>query len=119
MALALVLFPHGAQHLLAWFGGYGFAGTYQWMTGLGFPGALAAVAIYVEFVAPFALLLGIAGRVAALGVVGLMLGAASVHVGNGFFMNWFGKLPAGAERYEYHILLATLAVAVAIAGAGR
>ena len=25
--LGLVLLPHGAQHALGWFGGYGFAGT--------------------------------------------------------------------------------------------
>jgi putative oxidoreductase len=117
--LAVVLFPHGAQHLLGWFGGYGFAGTYQWMTGLGFPGVLAAVAIITEFVAPLALVFGIGSRAAALGIVGLMAGAVTVHLANGFFMNWFGALPAGAEGYEYHLLLATIAVAVAIAGAGR
>jgi len=119
VVLALVLFPHGAQHLLGWFGGYGFGGTYQWMTGLGFPGSLAAAAIVTELVAPFALLAGVATRAAAVGVVGLMLGAASVHLQNGFFMNWFGALPTGLEGYEYHILLAAMAVAVAIAGAGR
>jgi putative oxidoreductase len=32
LALALVIFPHGTQHVLGWFGGYGFAGTYGWMT---------------------------------------------------------------------------------------
>jgi putative oxidoreductase len=119
LAVAAVLFPHGAQHLLGWFGGYGFSGTYQWMTGLGFPGPMAALAIVTEFVAPFALLVGFASRVAAAGVVGLMLGALSVHLGNGFFMNWFGSLPAGAEGYEYHILVIAMAVAVLIEGAGR
>jgi putative oxidoreductase len=119
VALAVVLFPHGAQHLLGWFGGYGFGGTYHWMTGLGFPGALAAVAIVTEFVAPLALLAGLASRAMAAGVVGLMLGAVRVHLENGFFMNWFGALPRGVEGYEYHILLATMAVAVVIAGAGR
>src|SRR6188472_273471 len=38
VALALLIFPHGAQHALGWFGGYGFGGTFKWMTGtLGFP----------------------------------------------------------------------------------
>lgn len=119
MALAVVLFPHGAQHLLGWFGGYGYAGTHAWMIELGFPGPLATAAIVTEFVAPLALAIGLASRAAAAGVVGLMVGAASVHLRNGFFMNWFGTLPAGAEGYEYHILLGTMAVAVAIAGAGR
>ena len=27
LALAIVIFPHGAQKLFGWFGGYGFQGT--------------------------------------------------------------------------------------------
>ena len=119
VVLAAVLFPHGAQHLLGWFGGYGFGGTYQWITGHGFPGPLAAAAIVTEFLAPLALAAGIATRAAAVGVIGLMMGAASIHVQYGFFMNWFGRLPAGAEGFEYHLLMATMALALAIAGAGR
>lgn len=119
IALAVILFPHGAQHLLGWFGGYGFAGTHQWMTGtLGFPGSLAALAILVEFFAPFALIVGIGGRIAALGVAGLMVGAASTHFDHGFFMNWFGTLPAGAEGYEYHLLVLAIALAIVLRGSG-
>jgi putative oxidoreductase len=119
LTLALVLFPHGAQHVLGWFGGYGFHGTLQWMTGtLGFPAPLAALALVTELVAPFALLAGLGGRVAALGIIGLMLGALSTHVANGFFMNWFGSLPAGHEGFEYHILALALAGTVALEGSG-
>lgn len=117
--LALVLFPHGAQHLIGWFGGYGFSGTYQWMTGLGFPGPLAALAIATEFLAPLALAVGVASRLAALGVIGLMLGAVRVHIVNGFFMNWFGALPAGTEGFEYHVLVLAMAAALVVSGAGR
>src|SRR4051794_33328970 len=75
LALAALLFPHGAQHALGWFGGYGFRGTHAWMTHtLGFPAPLAALAIVVELVAPLALLAGAGGRAAALGLVGLMIG---------------------------------------------
>ena len=60
VSLGLLLFPHGAQHALGWFGGYGFAGTLGWMTGtLGFPAPAAALAIVVELLAPVALVLGI------------------------------------------------------------
>jgi putative oxidoreductase len=119
LTVALVLFPHGAQHVLGWFGGYGFCGTFVWMTGtLGFPAALALVALITELVAPLALLLGAGGRLAALGVIGLMLGALSTHVANGFFMNWFGTLPAGSEGYEYHILMIALAGVVVARGSG-
>jgi putative oxidoreductase len=119
VVLGLVMFPHGAQHALGWFGGYGFSGTHRWMTGtLGFPAPLAALAIIVELLAPFALLAGIGGRLAAGGILGLMLGAASSHRHSGFFMNWFGSLPAGSEGFEYHILAGALALVVMIAGSG-
>jgi putative oxidoreductase len=119
LTLAAVFFPHGAQHVLGWFGGYGFHGTLQWMTGtLGFPAPLAALALVTELVAPFALLVGLGGRAAALGIVGLMLGALTTHVPNGFFMNWFGNLPAGQEGYEYHVLAIALAGSVALQGSG-
>jgi len=119
VTLAFVFFPHGAQHVLGWFGGYGFQGTLQWMTGtLGVPAPLAALALVTELVAPIALLAGVGVRVAALGIVGLMLGALTTHVANGFFMNWFGNLPAGREGYEYHILAIALAGTVALQGSG-
>ena len=119
LALAVVMFPHGAQHALGWFGGDGFAGTLGWMTDTaGFPAPLAALAIVVELLAPIALLLGLGGRLAAAGLFGLMLGAASTHVANGFFMNWFGALQSGAEGYEYHLLALALAAVVVIRGSG-
>jgi putative oxidoreductase len=119
VTLGVVLFPHGAQHVLGWFGGYGFHGTLGWMTGtLGFPGLLAVLALVTELAAPLALLLGLGGRLASLGIVGLMLGAASTHVANGFFMNWFGTLPAGSEGYEYHILVIALALTLVVEGSG-
>lgn len=119
IALGLVMLPHGAQHALGLLGGYGFAGTLGWMTGtLGFPAPAAALAIVVELVAPIALLAGFAGRLAALGIVGLMVGALTTHWANGFFMNWFGKLPAGQEGFEYHLLVIALAAVVVIAGSG-
>lgn len=33
IALGIVVFPHGAQKLLGWFGGYGFEGTMSFLTG--------------------------------------------------------------------------------------
>jgi putative oxidoreductase len=119
VALGLLMFPHGAQHALGWFGGYGFSGTLGWMTDtLGFPTPLAALAIATELVAPLALLVGLAGRLAALGIVGIMLGAISTHAPNGFFMNWFGGLAAGVEGFEYHLLAIALAAVVVIDGSG-
>jgi putative oxidoreductase len=119
VVLALVMFPHGAQHALGWFGGYGFAGTHAWMTDtLGFPAPLAAIAIITELLAPIALLAGAGGRLAALGIFGLMVGAASTHLDDGFFMNWFGTRPAGSEGFEYHLLVMALSAVVVLAGSG-
>lgn len=120
LALGLLLFPHGAQHFAGWFGGYGFRGTLGWMTGtLGFPASAAALAIVVEFFAPLFLVVGLGSRAAAFGLIALMLGAITTHWSNGFFMNWFAALPAGAEGFEYHLLVITLAVVVLLEGSGR
>ncbi len=119
LVLAGVIFPHGAQHALGWFGGYGFAGTLGWMTGtLGIPAPLAATAIVGELLAPIALVLGLGGRVAAAGILVLMLGAARTHAANGFFMNWFGAMQPGVEGYEYHLLALALSAVVVLEGSG-
>jgi putative oxidoreductase len=119
LALGLVLFPHGAQHAFGSFGGYGFSATLGWMTGtFGFPAPLAAIGIVTEVVAPVLLVLGVAGRLAAVLSFAFMAFAASTHVGTGFFMNWFGALPAGHEGFEYHLLAMALALVVVIAGSG-
>ncbi|HEU6450229.1 MAG TPA: DoxX family protein [Gemmatimonadaceae bacterium] len=119
LVLGLVMLPHGTQHALGWFGGYGFHGTLGWMTDtLGFPAPLAAIAIVVELLAPVALVLGLGGRLAAAGIFGLMVGAASTHLPNGFFMNWFGALAPGVEGYEYHLIALALAAVVVIEGSG-
>jgi len=119
VALGLILFPHGAQHALGWFGGYGFSGTLGWMTGtLGFPAPLAAFGIVTELLAPIALVAGLGGRLAAGLLLFHMAFAASTHVKAGFFMNWFGRLPTGEEGFEYHLLAMALAAVVVLAGSG-
>jgi putative oxidoreductase len=46
------------------------------------------------------------------------MGALSTHFGNGFFMNWFGTLPAGKEGFEYHLIALALAGTVVLQGSG-
>ena len=41
---------------------------------------------------------------------------ARVVEANGFFMNWFGSLPAGEEGFEYHLLVLVLCAVVALKG---
>jgi putative oxidoreductase len=120
IALGAVLLPPGAQHLFGLFGGYGFSGTLAWMTAtLGLPAPLAAAGIVLEVVGPVALIFGVGSRLAGLAMAVFMAVAASTHAANGFFMNWFGGLPAGAEGFEYHLLAIAMALAVAIGGGGR
>jgi putative oxidoreductase len=119
LTLGLVLLPHGAQHLFGAFGGYGYSGTLGWMTvTLGIPAPLAAAGILLEFFGPILLIAGIATRLVGGALAIFMATAASTHAANGFFMNWFGAMPAGTEGFEYHLLAIALAVALAIRGGG-
>ena len=115
----LVMFPHGAQKLLGWFGGYGFSGTYGFFTAkMGIPAPFAVLAILMEFFGALALIAGVGSRIAALGLAGVMLGAiAMVHLSNGFFMNWTGA--QAGEGFEYHLLMLALAAIVIVKGGGK
>ncbi len=117
LALAVVIFPHGAQKLLGWFGGYGFKGTMGYFTGSSIPAPLALLAIVTEFFGPLGLALGLLTRVAAFGIGCVMLVAVfRVHTPNGFFMNWQGNQKG--EGFEFHLLAIGLALALVIGGAG-
>lgn len=117
LALGIVMFPHGAQKLLGWFGGQGFAATMKGMTAMGLPAAVVVLVIAVELLGSLSLILGFFGRVSALGYIGLMLGAIfMVHLPNGFFMNWMGHQKG--EGFEYHILVIGMALAILIKGSG-
>jgi putative oxidoreductase len=119
LTLALILLPHGAQHLLGAFGGYGFGATLAWMSGpLGIPAPLAAAGILLEFFGSLLLLAGIGSRLVGLALAVFMAVAGSTHLANGFFMNWLGGLPAGVEGFEYHILTVAIASAIAVNGGG-
>jgi putative oxidoreductase len=119
LSLGLVMFPHGAQKVLGWFGGYGFNGTMGFFTGtLHIPAVFAFLAIAAEFAGALGLIVGLFSRVAALGIASVMTVAIlTAHLGNGFFMNWNGNLKG--EGYEYHLLALGLALVVLIGGAGK
>jgi putative oxidoreductase len=117
LALGLVMFPHGAQKLLGWFGGGGFAATLQGMTGMGLPAVVVFLVILAEFFGSISLITGFLGRVGAFGVLCVMLGAIFlVHLPNGFFMNWMGNQKG--EGIEYHLLAIGMALAILAKGSG-
>lgn len=118
ITLALVIFPHGAQKLLGWFGGYGFTGTMGFFTeGLGIPYIFGLLAIAAEFFGAIALATGFLGRIASFGIgMVMVVAAATSHLANGFFMNWGGN--QAGEGFEYHLLALGMSIAVMVGGSG-
>ena len=119
LMLGLVMFPHGAQKALGWFGGPGFSGTMNMFTEhMHIPTLFAFLAVAAEFAGSIGLISGFFSRVSALGIAVTMLVAAlMVHASNGFFMNWAGNQKG--EGFEYHLLAIGLALVVIVSGAGK
>jgi putative oxidoreductase len=119
LTLGLVMFPHGAQKLLGWYGGFGFSGTMGFFTeSMHLPWLIAFLVIIGESFGSVALLAGLLTRFTAASLAVIMVGAiVTTHLPNGFFMNWFGK--QAGEGYEYHLLVIGISLALLITGAGR
>ncbi|TPE45824.1 DoxX family protein [Pontibacter mangrovi] len=117
--LGLIIFPHGAQKLLGWFGGHGPAGFMQSFEQIsGLPGWLGWIVIIIEVIGSICLILGFWVRLWALCLIGLFVGIIlTVHLPNGFFMNWGGN--QAGEGYEYHLLVIGMAWALVVGGAGN
>jgi putative oxidoreductase len=121
LTLGTVFFAHGAQKIFGWFGGYGINGTMGYFQNtLGVPAVLALFGVLAEFVVSILLLFGVSTGLAA--VIAILQMAAAIylsHTKDGFFMNYFGQLPAGREGFEYNVVLIGLALVLFFAGAGR
>lgn len=117
--LGLVIFPHGAQKLLGWFGGHGLEGTLGFFTQtMGVPMVIALLVIAGEFFGALGLITGFLTRLSAFGIFATMMGALlMVHWDNGFFMNWSGQ--QAGEGFEFHLLAMGMAVALMVSGGGR
>lgn len=117
--LALVIFPHGAQKFLGWYGGFGYEGTMGFFTQqMGLPWIIAFLVIMGEFLGPMALAAGFMTRFTAASLGVIMLGAiATVHWPHGFFMNWFGQ--QAGEGFEYHLLVIGMGLSLLVTGAGK
>ena len=117
--LGIVIFPHGAQKLLGWFGGHGFDGTMEFFTGkLGVPMVIAFMIIIGESLGSLGLIAGFMTRLCAVGVLCIMSGAiVMAHWSNGFFMNWFGNQEG--EGFEYHLLAIGICLPLILYGGGK
>jgi putative oxidoreductase len=114
LALATVFIYHGGQKAFGLFGGQGWSATLTALTaadGLNFPYWLAALGVLAEIAGAAGLLFGIFTRVAAFGILCVMLVAIySVHLANGF---------GGPTGYEYPFALAAMAFSLVCIGGGR
>jgi putative oxidoreductase len=118
VVLGVVFFAHGAQKALGWFGGYGFAGTVKsFKEQMGVPPPLATLAIAAEFLGGMGLVLGLLGRIAALGIAATMLVAIlKVNGRFGLFLDWFGNQKG--HGIEFHLLALAISVAIILDGSG-
>jgi putative oxidoreductase len=118
LTLGLVIFPHGAQKLFGWFGGYGFAGTMNFFTDtMHLPWIIGFAVIIIETLGALLLIAGFSSRIMAALLSLVMTGIIfSVHIENGFFMNWFGNLKG--EGIEYFLLAIGLGLGIIVNGAG-
>jgi putative oxidoreductase len=118
LVLGVVFFAHGAQKMLGWFGGFGYAGTMGYFTGFAhIPAPLAFLAIAAEFFGGIGLILGFLTRIAAFGIgVNMLVAIMTVHLPFGFFMNWTGSQKG--EGFEFHLLVLAIVVFLMIRGAG-
>ena len=119
VVLGCVMLPHGAQKLFGWFGGFGFTNTMTYFTQTaGLPWIIAFLIIMGESLGSLGLIVGFFTRLSALGLICIMVGAIiTVHIPNGFFMNWFGK--QAGEGFEYHLLVIGMSIPLLISGGGK
>jgi putative oxidoreductase len=119
LLLGGVMFPHGAQKALGWWGGHGLNATIQgFTTHMGIPLVFAWLAVAAEFLGSLGLIVGLLTRVAAFGIgVVMVVAVLKVHMANGFFMNWAGNQKG--EGFEYHLLALAAALALMIDGGGK
>ncbi len=108
VTLGSILLAHGALKILV----FTIPGTVGFFGSLGLPAIVAYLTIFGEVIGGTALILGIYPRLVALFSLPILLGAAWVHLGNG----WLFSNEGGG--WEFPVLLIVLAIIVATQGAG-
>jgi putative oxidoreductase len=112
VVVGLTLTAHGAQKLLGWFGGAGYARTRQGFHAQGFRSAALwlGLAILGEVGGGLSLVFGFLTPLGAAGAVGAMAVAINSHWAKGFF--------AVKGGFEYPLTLLVVSAAIGIAGPG-
>ncbi|MGO2007201.1 MULTISPECIES: DoxX family protein [Vreelandella] len=91
ISLGVMVLAHGLLKVFV----FTLPGTVSYFESLGLPGVLAYLTIAAEVGGGLALLLGIYTRWVSLALVPVLLGAASVHLGNG----WLFSNPGGGWEF--------------------
>lgn len=114
LPVGIIFVAHGAQKLFGWWGGYGLAGTGQWMDSIGLaPGVLMALlAGAAEVFGGLALIAGLLVRPAAAALaLAMVVAIFAVHVDKGLFV--------ANNGYEFALALLAVSVSLVFSGAGR
>src|SRR5205085_8693586 len=84
---------------------------------LGLPASLAFLTVGAEFFGGIGLIAGLLSRIAAFGIIVIMLAAiVMVHGRYGLFLDWFGDRKG--HGYKYHLLAIALAAAIVVKSPG-
>ncbi len=108
VSLGVIMIAHALLKAIV----FTMPGTVAFFNSVGFPGALAYPVVAAELFGGIALVLGFQTRIAALGLVPVLLGAATVHFANG----WVFNAPNGG--WEYPVFLAVGVVVQSLLGSG-
>ena len=108
IALGVLLVAHGALKFLV----FTLPGTAMFFASVGFPAWMAYVVAPAELLGGLALIVGFQTRLVAALTVPILLGALSVHLGNG----WVFSSPDGG--WEFPAFLTVAALAQALLGGG-
>ncbi|WP_457417971.1 DoxX family protein [Roseateles sp. P5_E7] len=108
LSLGLMYLAHAGLKLFV----FTLPGTAQFFAVQGLPGALAYAVFAAEAVGGVLLLLGVYPRQVALALTPILLGAAWVHLPNGWVFN------AAGGGWEYPVFLAAMSVVLWLAGDG-
>jgi putative oxidoreductase len=111
IGLGVIMFAHGAQKVLGWFGGNGLDATVAGMgKGLGIPPFLVYLSAFTEFLGGMAMIFGILTRFFGIALtINMAVAVIGVHLKNGML---------GQGGYEYPLSLGLMALAISIGGPG-
>ena len=109
VSLGVMFIAHALLKILV----FTLPGTAQFFASVGFPAWLAYAVVAAELIGGVLLIAGVYSRWVALALVPVLLGAATVHWGNG----WLFTATNGG--WEYPVFLAAAALVQALLGDGK